>query len=222
MASILDSLFGKKVSAPDAVTVDATAEAKKASAYNQEQLTNFQGYSADTVKFMQNLINTTNPNISGALNTNYNLGTELATTGTTKAARGALDYYRRIGLETAAATGAPVSSQFSQNYGGSFGASQILANQTAGSNILATNTNQNMQLLNTELSPALSTLNASYASPSSFISAAQTNAGAVNQSNLIKAQADSSASPFGNFIASLLSQTAGYAAGQGIKSAFAA
>lgn len=221
MASILDNIFGSKVNVPNAVTVDASAEANKAASYNKEQLAGFKDYAGDVASFMQNLYKNISPNIQGALDTNYSVGTQLATTGTTKATKSALDYYRRIGLETAAATGAPVSSQYAQNYGGSLAATQILNNQIQGTNILAQNANQNTNLTNTYVAPALTTFQASLANPNAFISAAQGNATAQNQMNLYGAQANASADPFGNYIANLFSTAAGNAAARGMSYAFA-
>lgn len=213
MASILDSIFGSKVKVPDAVTVDAAAEAKKAASYNQDQLTAFKDYASDSSEFMKNLFSQLSPNLQSALDTNYSVGTQLATTGTTKAATGALDYYRRLGLETAAATGAPVSSQFSQNLGGSLGIMQILQNQIQGTNILAQNASQQQSVTGQYLNPAMATFSSSLTNPATFISAAVGNANTTNQMNLAKAQADAAADPFGNYMANLFSTVVGSLAG---------
>lgn len=144
--------------------------AKTAQSLNNSAFNDFSKNAKSSSEFMQQLFNQLSPNTQNALNTNYQIGSELATTGSTKAAKNALDYYRRLGLETAAGTGAPVSSQFSQNLGGSLAVNQILQNQIQGTNILSQNASQQNSMMQTYIAPAMETMRANFLNPNQYAS----------------------------------------------------
>jgi hypothetical protein len=209
----LDSLFGSKVKVPEAVTVNPTEASQEAANYNISQIDSFKGYSKDLSSFMKSLFDDLVPNVGKAQETNYNLGNQLATTGQTTAMGDFSKYARRLGLETAAATGSPVNSMFSQNLGGSIAMQNILSNQMQGVNLLNNYSTFQTGLANNFMQPSLSILNANLSSPGQFISARQSNANATNQMNLTAANAAAQPSPFGSFLTNMVSSVGGTAAG---------
>jgi len=208
--ALLSDLFGSKVDVPQAVTVDATKEANKASNYNISQANKFSSYAGNLTSYMKDLFNqTVNPQATQASNTYYNNANQLATTGSTSAVQNYQQYARRLGLEQAASTGAPISSQYGQSLGGSFSINQILQNQVQGSNMLNTYSNQQNQLAQSFMQPALQTYSANLSSPGQFISTATSNAQMQNGMNLQSAQSNAQADPFGNFLTNSASTVGG-------------
>lgn len=195
MAGLLDSIFGSKVNIPTAITVDPTAAATTAQGINTTATNNYNQYGPQLTSLIQGLFNNAYPQVNQALNTNSNLGQQLATTGTTSAQTNAMNYYRTLGLQTAAATGAPVSSAFSQNLGGSLGAQQILQNQQAGSGILSGVTSQESQLGMQMLQPSFGVLQSNLTSPGQVMSTETSNAQMMNEQNVLKAQYASQPNP---------------------------
>ena len=147
MPSILGSVFGTPAKAPDLTQTDYTAAANQGAAYNQSQIGNYESYAPGFTNFIKNLYGqTVNPQATAAQNTQYNLGNQLATQGYSNAQSNFLNYSRTLGLENAAATGAPVSGTFAQGLGTNIGMQQILQNQLQGQGILG-NYAQNQQNL---------------------------------------------------------------------------
>lgn len=217
---LLDSLFGSKVNIPSAVTVDPTKAAQGAASFNQSQAGQFQQYAPQLTDFIHNLFSQQYPQVGQALQTNSNLGQQLATTGTTKAMTDAMAYYRQLGLQTAASTGAPISSAFAQNLGGSLGAQQILQNQLQGSNILNGVTSQGGQLGMQQLQPAFGVLNSSLTTPGQFMQTESANAQAQNQQGILASEYNAQANPAATYLMQILSSVGGQAAGLGLSSAF--
>lgn len=217
MASPLDFFFGSKVQLPNAQTVDPTKAATQAGTANAAATQAFQGYSPQLTSFIQNLFNQSQPGVQQALNTNFNLGTQLATTGTTGAATQAMNYYRQLGLQTAASSGAPVSSAFAQNLGGSLGMQQIIQNQQAGSGILSGTANQGANLGMQFLQPSLGVLQSSLTTPGQVMQTDLANAATQNQMGMAQAQYNSQANPAGawmvNELATIVNNLAGSAGG---------
>lgn len=215
--SFLDNLFGSKVQIQQAPTVDPGASAQSAQNINQNAVSAFGNYAPQLAGYVQNLFNQQNPNVQAGLNTNYNLGTQLANTGTTSAMTGAMNYYRQLGLQTAAATGAPVTSAFAQNLGGSLGANQILQNQLQGSSILGQNTQQQSQLGMQFLQPSYGVLSSSLTTPSQVAGIGLQNASLTNSQNNLASQANAQANPAAawmvNEVATIFNNLAGSAAG---------
>lgn len=202
MADILSSFFGSKTQVPKAVTVNAADEANKAANYNISQANQFGSYAGNLTKYMKDLFNqTVNPQANQAENTYYNNANQLATTGTTSAVQNYQQYARRLGLEQASSTGAPISSQYGQSLGGSFSIEKILQNQLQGSSMLNQYGQQQNQLAQSFMQPALQTYSANLSSPGQFISTALSNAQMQNQMGLTAATANAQANPFGGFLA---------------------
>lgn len=231
MASPLDFFFGSKVQIPNAVTVDPNQAATTAQGINaagtNSATSAFGSYAPQLTSLIQNLFNNAYPQVGQALNTNSSLGTQLATTGSTSAANNAMAYYRQLGLQTAGATGAPISSAFAQNLGGSLGAQQIIQNQQAGSGILSGVAQQGGQLGMQMLQPALNTfgsnLQSNLTTPGQVMSTQANNASMQNQQNVLQAQYNSQANPAGAWMVNematifntLLGSASGAASGAG-------
>lgn len=217
MSDPLSYFFGSKVNIPEAKTVDPTQAATSAANFNQTQANQFGKWAPGLTNMVQGLFNDAYPQVNAALNTNANLGQQLATTGTTSAMTNAMNYYRQLGLQTAAATGAPISSAFAQNLGGSLGAQQILSNQLQGSQILSGVTSQGGQLGMQQLQPALGVLNSNLSTPSQFMNTELQNAQMQNQQGILKSEYDAQANPAGswmvNELASIVNNLAGSAGG---------
>lgn len=195
MANLLSSIFGSNVQIPQAVTVDPAAAAATAQGINTQATSQFGSYAPQLTQLIQSLFNNAYPQVGAALNTNSSLGQSLATTGTTPVETNAMNYYRSLGLQTAAATGAPVSSSFSQNLGGSLGAQQLLSNQEQGGNILSQVTSQGSQLGMQMLSPSFGVLGSNLTTPGQVMNTETQNAQMQNQQNVLSAQYAAQANP---------------------------
>jgi hypothetical protein len=217
MGDILSSLFGSKVQIPNAVTVDPNAAAGTAQNINQNAANSYGNYAPGLTSLIQGLFNNAYPQVGAALNTNSNLGEQLATTGTTSVQQNAMNYYRSLGLQTAAATGAPVSSAFSQNLGGSLGAQQLLQNQEQGSNILSGVESQGASLGMAQLQPSFGVLQSNLTTPGQVMSTDLSNAQMTNQQNVLQAQYNSQPNPAAawmiNEVATIFNTLVGKAAG---------
>ena len=214
---LLDSIFGSKVQIPSAVTVDPTQAAGQAQGINANAASAYGSYAPQLTHLIQGLFNNAYPQVGQALNTNANLGQQLATTGTTSVQTNAMNYYRQLGLQTAAATGAPVSSAFAQNLGGSLGAQQLLQNQEAGSGILSGVAQQGSSLGMSMLAPSEGILNSSLTTPGQIMSTELSSAQMQNQQNVLKSQYDSQPNPAAawmvNEVATIFNTILGKAAG---------
>jgi hypothetical protein len=186
----LSSVFGGG-SIPDPVTVDAAKEAEKARDYNLGTLKDFYEYSPELTEFMQGLFNDTNPNAQKALDTNYGVGTELASKGYTSAMGDFMKFLQSESLAAGAASGMPVGSAFAANLGAGIGAQQLLSNQLQGTNLLGQTSNQQTALNQYLMSPALTMYSANLSNPGQFMSVAQGNANTQNQFNLAQSENDS-------------------------------
>lgn len=205
MPSVLGSLFSKPDPVPTMPELDINGILKQGSSYNQGLLNQFQQYAPGQATFMQNLFNTLSPQVQQAQNQNFSLGTQLATQGFSNAQKGALDYYRQLGLQTAAATGAPLSSQYAQNLGGSIGVQSVLQNQEAGAGLLNQTAQFQNQLSNQDLTQANSTLQANQINPTSLFAPSEYNNQIQGQNALI----DYSNSQSQSWFDTLLSKTLG-------------
>lgn len=217
MANPLATLFGSNVQIPSAVTVNPAQAAQTAQGINTSAASAYGSYAPGLTSLIQGLFNNAYPQVGQALNTNSNLGQQLATTGTTSAQTNAMNYYRSLGLQTAAATGAPVSSAFSQNLGGSLGAQQILQNQEQGSGILSNVASQGASLGMAQLAPSLGILNSNLTTPGQVMSTETSNAQMTNQQNVLQAQYASQPNPAAawmiNEVATIFNNLAGSAGG---------
>lgn len=203
MPSILGQLFGSPADSPTAPLLDINAILKQGSDYNQGQYSAFQKNAPDQATFMQNLYGQLSPQVQQAQNTNFSLGQQLATQGYSNAQKGALDYYRQLGLQTAASTGAPLSSQFAQNLGAGLGAQNILANQEWGSGLLNQTSQFQNQLSNQDISPSLSVLQRNMIDPTSLFAPSEYNQQVQTSNN----QVDFLNSQNQSWIDSLLTKT---------------
>lgn len=175
MPSILSNLFDKPDAAPDMPTLDINSILQQGQAFNQSNLANYQQNAPQSAQFMQNLYSQLSPQVQQAQNTNFGLGTQLATQGYSNAQSNALNYFRQQGMQTAAQTGAPVTSQFAENLGNNIGVNQVLQNQLRGSQLLGqTNQFQN-QLTNQFEAPANSALQANMINPTSLFAPSEYN-----------------------------------------------
>lgn len=217
MSSPLDFFFGSKVQLPNPTTVNPTQSANTAQQINSNAAGAFGNYAPGLTDLVQNLFNNAYPQVGAALNTNSATGQSLATTGTTPAMTNAMNYYRQLGLQTAAATGAPVSSAFGQNLGGSLGAQQILSNQLQGTNILSGVAQQGGQLGMQMLQPSFGILNSSLTTPGQVMQNAQQNASTINEMGVAQSQYNAQANPAGawmvNELATIVNNLAGSAGG---------
>lgn len=191
----LSALFGSKVQLPAPTTVNATAAAGQAGQINQQAAGAFGSYAPGLTSLIQGLFNNAYPQVGQALNTNSSLGQSLATTGTDPAMTNAMNYYRQLGLQTAAATGAPVSSGFAQNLGGSLGVQQILQNQMQGAGLLQNVASQGSQLGMQMLQPSFGILNSSLTTPGQVMQNNQQNASTVNEMGVAQAQYNAQPNP---------------------------
>lgn len=180
--SILDSLFSKPQGAPDQSQTDYTAAANQGAAYNAGQISNFESYSPGFTSFIKNLYGSTvNPQATSAQNTQFNVGNQLATQGYTSAQGDFFNFARQQGLESAAATGAPVSSAFGQNLGTSLGAQTVLQNQLQGTNLLNSYSQNQQNLALGFMAPSQQILSSSLVSPTAFMQGAAANNTIANQ-----------------------------------------
>jgi hypothetical protein len=182
---ITDSLFGTK-SAPTLSQTDYSQAAQQGATYNQSQIPEFENYGTGLTQYMSNLFNkTVNPQALSAQNTQYNLGNQLATTGQTSAMGNFEQYARQMGLQNAAATGAPLSGSFAQGLGTNLSEQQILQNQLQGSNMLGAYAQNQQGLAQSFAQPALGVLNASLVNPQVFMQGAAANNAIANQNSYI-------------------------------------
>jgi len=183
---LFDSLFGTPKGAPDLSQTDYTAAANQGSAYNQGQIGQYEQYAPGFTDFIKNLYGqTVNPQATAAQNTQYNIGNQLATNGYTQAQGNFEQYARTMGLQNAAASGAPVGGSFAQSYGTSLGLQQILGNQLQGTSLLNNYASNQQNLAQGFMQPSQNVMGSSLVNPQAFMNGAQANNQIANQNSEI-------------------------------------
>jgi len=176
MSGIFDSLFSRPDAAPTMKTVDVAKEFAKADTFNQERFDSFKGYAPEQSAFMKDLFGQLfDDRAKAAEQTAFDIGNQLAGKGQTDLMGDMFKQNRRMGLEAAAATGAPTTSQFSSGYAGSFGARSLLQNQLQGLNILGGQSAIQANRANQFMQPSLGMLQGSMATPGQFYQGATYN-----------------------------------------------
>lgn len=204
MPSILDSLFAKPDAAPTMDTIDAAKEFAKASDFNQERFKDFQKYAPEQSAFMKDLFGQLyDSRAKQAEQTAFDIGNQLATGGQTDLMGDFFKYNRRLGLESAASTGAPTTSQFASGYAGSMGARSLLQNQLQGLGILGQQAQIQQGRAFQFMQPSLGQLQTSMVTPQQFYQAATYN----NQIENINKQIDFQNSQRQSWFDTLLSDT---------------
>lgn len=201
----LDDIFGKPDASPTLKTTDYAGAAKQGAKYNWGQLAEFEKQAPGLTRFMRGLFNESfGAKGRQAEDTLFNLGTQLANTGQTDLQGDFMAYSRRLGLENAAATGAPLSGSFGQSLASSYGANRILGQQLTGANILGNYAQTQANRAFSFSQPAQQVLQSNLINPQAFMQGAQQNNDIVNQNRYINFANSQSQSWFD----SLLSQTA--------------
>jgi hypothetical protein len=207
---LFDSLFSTPKGAPTLSQTDYTAAANQGAAYNSGLLNQYEQYAPGITDFVKNLYGqTVNPQAIQAQQTQFDIGNQLATQGHTNAQSNFEQYARTMGLQNAAASGAPVGGSFAQSYGTSLGLQQILGNQLQGTSLL-NNYAQNQQgLAQGFMQPAQSTLSASQVSPTAFMQGAAANNQIANQNSEINFANSQQHSWFDNLLTSTAQSVVG-------------
>lgn len=184
--SIFDDLFSKPDAAPRMGTVDVAKELGVGAQFNIDQLEKFKEYAPDFSTFMKGQFESLqDPRAAAAEQTQFDVGGQLANRGQTDLMGDFFDYSRRQGLETAAATGAPISGSFTQSLGSNLGAQQLLQNQLKGLGILGNQTGIQNQRTMSFMQPAFNILGANMVNPATTLQAGFQNNEIMNQNRMI-------------------------------------
>jgi hypothetical protein len=183
---IFDSLFSSPDAAPllDTINIDQTL--KKGTDFNIDQFKQFEEYAPGQTQFIQNLFNQSyGAQGKAADQAQFDIGTQLVNKGQTNLMGDFFDYARRQGLETAAATGAPISGSFAQGLGSSLGAKSLMQNQITGINLLNNYGQTQGARAQGFMRPSLNLLQQNYVSPTARFGLEQYNNQIANQNKYI-------------------------------------
>lgn len=183
---IIGNLFSKPDAVPLMGTLDLNKTLGNAAAYNVGTIDQFKEYAPDLTGFMSSLYNqTVNPQALDAQNKAYSIGNQLVDKGSTDLQGDFFSYARRMGLETASATGMPISGSFTQSYGANLGAQQLYQNQLKGLDILGVQQRNDQGLAQGFMQPAMGLFQTNLVTPGQAIGVGQYNNEIGNQNKMI-------------------------------------
>ncbi|MDR1190690.1 MAG: hypothetical protein LBK60_03365 [Verrucomicrobiales bacterium] len=197
---MFDSLF-EKSQAPEMPTLDIDASLQKTADWNNKQTTEWMKSSPELNTYMQNEFNRLSPTVQSSMDTNRQMGTQLATQGYTDAMGDFMKFLQSESLAAGAASGMPVGSAFTANLGAGIGAQQLLSNQLQGSNLLNQDAQQQSALAQYFMQPSLGLLSQNSIDQGTMLEAYKYNNQIEQQNTMIQAQNASQQSWFDNMIA---------------------
>lgn len=202
---ILGSLFSKPDATPLMDKLDLKKTLGEGADYNIGTIDKFKEYAPDLTNFMSDLYKqTVDPRALDAQSKAYSIGNQLADKGQTDLMGDFFDYARRQGLETAAATGSPISGSFTQSYGANLGAQQLYKNQLQGLNILGGQADRDRSLSQGFMNPALGLFQQNMVTPGQALGVGQYNNEIGNQNKLIQFSNDQRQSWFDTLLTDTL------------------